>query len=76
MIDEIGKMECLSRQFTDDIAALLNQPKRLIATIAMKGEGFIGQVKTRPDCRLVIVTRENRDSLVNELLSDVQPTPR
>ena len=72
IIDEIGKMECLSQRFTDNMTALLNQPKILIATIALKGEGFISQVKTRPDCRLVTVTRENRDSLVNDLLSEVQ----
>jgi nucleoside-triphosphatase len=34
VIDEIGKMECLSRRFRDDMTALLNQPKMLIATIA------------------------------------------
>lgn len=71
IIDEIGKMECLSRHFTDEVTTLLNSPKMLIATIAMRGEGFINQVKQRSDCRLVTVTRENRDSLANELLQDV-----
>ncbi len=72
VIDEIGKMECLSRRFTDDMTALLNSPKMLIATIAMKGEGFIRQVKDRPDCRLVMVTRENRNRLANDLVAEVQ----
>lgn len=70
VIDEIGKMECLSRRFTDDIMALLNSPKLLIATIALKGEGFIQEVKDRPDCRLVVVTRENRNRLVNDLVAE------
>lgn len=72
VIDEIGKMECISRRFTDDMTTLLNSPKLLIATIAMKGEGFIGQVKGRPDCRLVMVTRENRDRLMSDLLSELE----
>jgi nucleoside-triphosphatase len=67
MIDEIGKMECFSRRFRDDMTALLNSPRVLVATIALKGEGFITQVKDRPDCSLVTVTRENRDGLVSEL---------
>ena len=72
MIDEIGKMECLSRKFEEDVTRLMDAPNVLVATVALKGEGFIRQVKNRPDCRLVTVTRENRDSLVNDLLNEVQ----
>lgn len=72
VIDEIGKMECFSRRFMDEITALLNQPKTLVATIALKGEGFIRQMKDRPDCRLVTVTRENRDRLVDDLAKELQ----
>jgi nucleoside-triphosphatase len=72
IIDEIGKMECFSRRFVDVVTLLLDGPKTLVATIALKGEGFIRQVKQRPDCRLVTVTRENRDRLVNDLVAEVQ----
>jgi nucleoside-triphosphatase len=72
IIDEIGKMECLSRRFTDDITALLNSPKRLLATIALKGEGFIRYVKDRADCRLVMLTRENRDRLLSALATELR----
>ena len=72
MIDEIGKMECFSQRFRDDLTALLNSPKMLIATIALKGEGFITQVKDRPDCRLVMVTRANRNQLVGELMTGIE----
>lgn len=72
MIDEIGKMECLCRRFTEDVTALLDQPKILVAIIALKGGGFIGEVKDRPDCRLVLVTRENRDRLMNDLLIELE----
>jgi nucleoside-triphosphatase len=72
VIDEIGKMECLSRRFTDDMTVLLSSPRMLIATIALKGEGFIRQVKERPDCRLVMVTRENRDRLMSDLSTEIE----
>lgn len=71
IIDEIGKMECFSRRFIDNVMLLLGGPKTLIATIALKGEGFIREVKRRPDCRLVTVTRENRDRLLDELASEL-----
>jgi nucleoside-triphosphatase len=72
IIDEIGKMECFSRRFIDIVTLLLDGPKTLVATIALKGEGFIQQVKRRPDCRLVTVTRENRNCLLDELVSELQ----
>jgi nucleoside-triphosphatase len=72
IIDEIGKMECFSMRFIDNVLLLLGGPKTLVATIALKGEGFIKQVKGRPDYRLVTITRENRDRLLNELASELQ----
>jgi nucleoside-triphosphatase len=57
IVDEIGKMECLSREFVDKITRLLNGPSTVVATIALKGAGFIRQVKERADCRLVTVTK-------------------
>ncbi|MFO0698589.1 MAG: nucleoside-triphosphatase [Nitrospira sp.] len=72
IIDEIGRMECFSKRFIDVVTLLLDGPKVLVATIALKGEGFIQRVKQRPDCRLVTVTTENRDRLPDELASELQ----
>jgi nucleoside-triphosphatase len=72
IIDEIGKMECFSRKFLDVVTMLLDGTKTLVATIALKGEGFIQRVKQKPDCRLVTVTRENRARLLDELASELQ----
>lgn len=72
IIDEIGKMECFSRRFIDIVTLLLDGPKTLVATIALKGEGFIQQVKRRQDCRLVTVSRENRNCLLDDLVSELQ----
>ncbi|HJR76915.1 MAG TPA: nucleoside-triphosphatase [Nitrospiraceae bacterium] len=72
IIDEIGKMECLSRLFIKEVTALLDGPNIVVATIALKAGGFIRQVKERPDCRLITVTRENRDRLLDELTSALE----
>jgi len=49
VIDEIGKMECLSQKFKHEITMLLDSSRVLIATIAVKGDEFIQHVKDRPD---------------------------
>lgn len=67
VIDEIGKMELLSREFRSKIIDLLAQPTNLLATIAKKGQGFIEQLKSRNDIELIEVTRHNRDQLVTEI---------
>lgn len=56
-IDEIGKMECLSERFIEDMQTLLNSSRTMIATMALKGDGFTQRVKQRQDCRLITVTR-------------------
>ena len=67
VIDEIGKMELLSREFRSKIIDLLAQPVNLLATIAKKGRGFIEQLKSRNDIELIEVTPHNRDQLVTEI---------
>jgi nucleoside-triphosphatase len=72
VIDEIGKMELLSRQFRSKITELLAQPTNLLATIAKRGRGFIEQIKSRTDVELIEVTRNNRDELPNELARKIK----
>ncbi len=68
IIDEIGKMECLSGKFQDLVASLLDAPSPVIATIALKASGFINEVvKHRPDVQLYEITERNRDRLLPEI---------
>jgi len=69
LVDEIGKMECLSARFVAAMQDLLDSDRVVIATIARHGEGFIRAVKARPDCVLLEVTRANRDRLAAEVLA-------
>jgi len=67
IVDEIGRMECMSERFVAVMRRLLDAPKRVVATIGERGEGFIAEVKRRPDCELWTVTRGNRDALPRQL---------
>jgi nucleoside-triphosphatase len=72
VIDEIGKMELLSRQFRSRIVELLGQPTNLLATIAKRGNGFIDQIKSRSDVEIIEVTRKNRNELPEELARKIK----
>jgi nucleoside-triphosphatase len=72
VIDEIGKMELLSRQFKIRIIELLAQPTNLLATITKKGNGFIDQIKRRSDVEIIEITRKNRDELSEKLTRQIK----
>ena len=67
IIDEIGKMECYSSKFTQVVGQLLDSPVPVVASVALKGGGFIAEVKQRPDVQLFHLTAQNRELLVTEL---------
>ncbi len=73
VIDEIGKMECFSDRFKEYLMECLNSGKWVIATIALKGSGFIEEVKRRHDIVLFEITKSNRNSLLSDILKEVTP---
>ncbi len=72
LVDEIGKMECLSPSFVTSMRGLLNAGVPLLATVAQRGEGFIAEVKRRPDVSIWEVNRRNRDVLSTRLIEWVK----
>lgn len=72
LIDEIGKMECLSKRFVNRIQQLLHTGKPLIATVALKGGGLIDTVKHWPQSELWEVTFANRDLLPDKAMQWLQ----
>ena len=64
IIDEIGKMECLSADFCAAVAALLDSTTPVVATVARKGSAWIEKIKDRPDVAHVVLTERNRDALL------------
>jgi nucleoside-triphosphatase len=73
MVDEIGKMECLSDKFEKILKEILDSEKWVIATIALKGSGLITEVKKRQDIKLFEITQNNRDVLFSEILKEINP---
>jgi nucleoside-triphosphatase len=68
VIDEVGKMECFSRAFCESVQTLLDSETPVLGTVALKGGGFIAEVKARSDVALFEVTARNRERLMNEIL--------
>jgi nucleoside-triphosphatase len=68
IIDEIGKMECISDKFNKLLKTILEQERPVIATIASKGEGIIEDIKKLADVELFVMTQNNRNSLLPEIL--------
>lgn len=67
LIDEIGKMECFSSHFVAAVRGLLDDRTPMVVTVAVKGSGFIAEVKARPDVELWQITRANRDEMPERL---------
>lgn len=68
ILDEIGKMECLSEIFIESVHRLFTSEKSVLATVAQKGAGFIREVKNYPGTRLFKLTAQNRDKTIAEVL--------
>lgn len=69
VVDEVGKMECLSDEFVAAMERLWAAPVMLVATVAEKGGGFIAVLKQKPHKTLITVTLSNRDELPGRILA-------
>jgi nucleoside-triphosphatase len=67
LIDEIGKLECYCPAFVAAVRRVLEGPVPVLASIALRGDGFIAEVKARPDVRIIEVLQGNRDELPERL---------
>jgi nucleoside-triphosphatase len=76
LVDEIGKMECLSATFVEAIRGLLDDSRHLVATIAQRGGGFIDEVKRRHDVEVWAVTQPTRDALPDQIVRWIQAAVR
>ena len=81
LVDEIGKMECLSPRFVSAMGRLLASGRPVVATVARKGEGFMAEARRWPGAALWEVTRDNRERLPGEVVAwlaqhGVAVTPR
>ncbi len=68
VIDEIGKMECLSSKFTSLLRRLFDASVIVLASVARKGSGAIAEVKDRGDVILLEINRGNREHLPSDIV--------
>ena len=68
VIDEIGKIELFSNRFRTLVCDALNSDKQVLASIPIKGNEFIQEIKQRVGIRLIEVTRDNRDQLPHAIV--------
>jgi nucleoside-triphosphatase len=72
IIDEIGKMECMSVQFRQMVEQALISDGIVLATIALKGDRFIESIRQRDDVELVTLSRHNRDMLPDRIVPKIR----
>jgi len=72
VIDEIGKMELFSNRFQSLVRNALNSDKQVLASIPLKGNEFIREIKQRLDIHLLEVTHGNRDRLLEAIVEGLQ----
>jgi nucleoside-triphosphatase len=72
LIEETGKMECHCPRFILAMRTLLGDPVPVVATIALRGGGFIAEVQQRPDVQIVEVTQANRGELPAQIAAWVK----
>jgi len=68
VVDEVGKMECLSARFVAALESLWAAPVPLLITVAEQGGGYIAALKAKPDKLLLTVTPANREELPARIL--------
>jgi nucleoside-triphosphatase len=67
VIDEIGKMECLSPAFVLAVRRALSAPVPVLASVALSGGGLIAEAKGMPGVEVIPLSRENRERLPDEI---------
>jgi len=69
VIDEIGPMENLSVAFQEAVLAALASEVPVLGTIVRRREPFADRVKALAGVTVLTLTRDNRDSLVDDVLA-------
>ena len=69
VIDEIGKMELLSPQFQEVVLQAIQSGKKVLGTVMFTSRPFADEIKRRPEVTTLVVSRANRNEVLNEILA-------
>ena len=71
VIDEIGRMECLSVKFTAAVDFALGSSKVVVATVGAQPNGYPAELLERHGVEVLELTPENRDEIFPRVLKRV-----
>jgi nucleoside-triphosphatase THEP1 len=71
VLDEIGKMELFSQVFKDTLKIIFHGKTKIIGSIAWYDTPLIKKIKKNPNVEVQVVTRQNRDQILNILLEQI-----
>ncbi len=71
ILDEIGRMECLSEKFCHLVKKVLDSDVPLIASVAQIAAPELKELKERKDTTFVQINHKNRDTLWKSILLKV-----
>lgn len=72
VIDEIGKMECLSPAFRRAVLDALDSMNPVLASVAKRGDSFMEGIRARKDVALHEVTTGNRNLLAASITEEIR----
>ncbi len=70
IIDEIGKMELVSKEFQTIVWEALNQQK-VLGTIGQISHPFVSKIYERDDLQVIALSIQNRDQIFEQLSSSI-----
>jgi len=76
IIDEIGKMELLSLQFKEAVLQAMDSDRKVLGTIMLGPHPFADEVKSHPEVELLLVSRDNRNQALGEILRWLEMTTK
>ena len=75
IIDEIGKMECFSRNFIQQVQLLFDSHIPIIATIPIYDIPLLQILLKNHPCQIIEITTSNRDHILHELVLHQKSEP-
>ena len=76
VVDEIGKMELFSSGFREAVKEIVGRGKLVLGAITLDSNPWADAIKRQPQVNLLVVTRDNRHQVLDELHRWLRPTDR
>ena len=70
ILDEVGKMECLSNVFQERVLELLGSSCPILGSVALRGGGLIRRIHEHQEVECREVTQANRTGLGRQLVAE------